>query len=68
MFEPDNEGYGLYGFNPHVLDPQATNAINTELVTFLQPLTTIKKLRPPEYCAKVCELSQRLLRQNFLRI
>jgi hypothetical protein len=29
MFEPDNEGYGLYGFNPHALDPQATNAINT---------------------------------------
>ena len=38
MFEEDNEGYGLYGFNEAALDPQATNAINTELVTILRPL------------------------------
>jgi hypothetical protein len=38
MFEPDNEGYGLYGFNSFTLDPQATNAINTEVVTNLKAL------------------------------
>ena len=43
MFEEDNEGYGLYGFNQMILDPQATNAINTELISYLKPLTTSLK-------------------------
>ena len=32
MFENDNEGYGINGYNPHSLDPQSTNAINTEVI------------------------------------
>lgn len=67
MFEEDNEGYGLYGFNPHTFDPQATNAINTELVTSLQPLAQQKNAKT-EYAKQVVELSQRLLRQTFMKV
>lgn len=66
MFEEDNEGYGLYGFNPHSLDPQSTNAINTELVTALEPFAASKKTKD-SYSIKVAELTQRLLRQTFIK-
>ncbi len=50
MFEEDNEGFGLYGYNQHSLDPQTTNAINTEIVTPLKNLSKkaqkSKKLSP----------------------
>lgn len=68
MFEEDNEGYGLYGFNPHSLDPQSTNAINTELVTALEPFAAASKKTKDPYNIKVAELTQRLLRQTFTKI
>ena len=56
MFEEDNEGYGLYGFNQAALDPQATNAINTQLVSMVLPLAaTPKKMTP--YAKQINELS-----------
>ena len=67
MFEEDNEGYGLYGFNQMILDPQATNAINTELISYLKPLTTSLK-KNNIYKKRVSELSQRLSRQTFLKM
>jgi hypothetical protein len=67
MFEEDNEGYGLYGFNNQTFDPQATNAINTELFTTLQPLTKTAK-NASDYDKKVAELSRRLCRQTFLKM
>lgn len=36
MFEEDNEGFGLNSFNPMCEDPQCSNAINTEIVSFLK--------------------------------
>lgn len=68
MFEPDNEGYGLYGFNPHSLDPQATNAINTELVTLLQPLLASGKKARTQEGQQIREITERLLRQTFLKL
>jgi hypothetical protein len=31
MFEEDNEGFGINSFNPHIDDPQSTNAIYTSV-------------------------------------
>lgn len=64
MFEEDNEGYGLHGFNAHTLDPQATNALHTELVTIIHPLA-IESKRSNDYQLKVAELVNRLCRQTF---
>lgn len=36
MFEEDNEGFGFNSFNPKCEDPQCSNAINTEIVSFLK--------------------------------
>lgn len=38
MFEPDNEGFGLNSFNTHCEDPQCSNAINTEIITYLRQI------------------------------
>jgi hypothetical protein len=39
MFEEDNEGYGINGYNQHSEDPQCTNAINTEIISNICALT-----------------------------
>lgn len=40
MFEEDNEGFGLNSFNSMVEDPQCSNAINTEVITFLKAINS----------------------------
>jgi hypothetical protein len=66
MFEPDNEGYGLYGFNPQALDPQATNAINTEIISPL--LTLAKRASKDKYTpSDVQNIVQRMARLTFTR-
>lgn len=47
MFEEDNEGYGINAYNQGCEDPQATNAINTEI------LTKINSLKKPNKFPKV---------------
>ena len=63
MFEEDNEGYGLYGFNPQTMDPQATNAINTELGSILRKL-----IKPKQIKGIRAEMIERLCRQTFMKI
>lgn len=43
MFEEDNEGYGINGYNQHSEDPQSTNAINTEIITNIRSLSRADK-------------------------
>ena len=38
MFEEDNEGFGINSFNPHIADPQSTNAIYTSVIDYLNAL------------------------------
>lgn len=63
MFEPDNEGFGLNSFNAMCEDPQCTNAINTEIISFLRQ---IKYKNSKEYQATVDRVVDRLCKQNFL--
>ena len=66
MFQPDNEGYGLYGFNAQALDPQATNAINTEVISTLQTLAQ-RASKDRYISSELPDLVQRLARQTFTR-
>lgn len=49
MFEADNEGFGMNSFNPSSEDPQCSNAINTELLTYLKTIAETIKNLPKQY-------------------
>lgn len=38
MFEEDNEGFGLNSFNAMCEDPQCSNGINTEIISYLKQI------------------------------
>lgn len=62
MFEKDNEGFGLNAFNAMCEDPQCTNAINTEMLSFL---ASIKVNTSREYKENVKRIADQLSKQNF---
>ena len=42
MLDPENEGYGLQSYNQALEDPQASNAINSSLVSELELIEKVK--------------------------
>lgn len=62
MFEADNEGYGIHSYNAMCEDPQCTNAINTEVLSFL---SGIKISHSKTYKETVKRLVEQLTKQNF---
>lgn len=65
MFEPDNEGFGLNSFNPTCEDPQCSNAISTEIVSFLKNMVAISTHYPKQYQQAIGSKVEKLCKQNF---
>lgn len=67
MFEQDNEGYGINAYNQGCEDPQATNAINTEILTNINALKKPSKFTK-DYQKQITDYILRFNRQTFMRI
>lgn len=62
MFEEDNEGFGLNSFNAMCEDPQCSNGINTEIISYLKQ---IKSKHSKQYQGVIDRAVDRLCKQNF---
>ena len=65
MFENDNEGFGMNSFNPTCEDPQCSNAIYTEIVSYLQKVGEHLENYPKSYQQMITSKIEKLCHQNF---